>query len=120
MVIDASAVAAILLGEPEADAIERRIAGRHLYAPHLIGFEIANICATRTRREPERATAFLELLDVFADLGVERLDVDVQGVLRLALAQRLTAYDAAYLWLARNLGAPLVTLDRQLAAAASA
>ncbi|MDX1500848.1 MAG: type II toxin-antitoxin system VapC family toxin [Thermoanaerobaculia bacterium] len=30
----------------------------------------------------------------------------------------LTPYDAAYLWLAETLHAPLVTLDRRLAAAA--
>ncbi len=41
-------------------------------------------------------------------------------VVSLALATGLTAYDASYLWLARLLGAELVTLDRRLAAAASA
>jgi predicted nucleic acid-binding protein len=30
----------------------------------------------------------------------------------------LTAYDAAYLWLALHLGAPLLTLDRRLTGAA--
>ena len=30
----------------------------------------------------------------------------------------LTTYDASYLWLARDLGVELVTLDRQLAEAA--
>ena len=40
-------------------------------------------------------------------------------VLALASATGLTAYDASYLWLARRLGAPLVTLDAQLARAAA-
>jgi predicted nucleic acid-binding protein len=119
MVIDASALGAILLDEPEADEIVRRIAGQRLAAPNLIGFEIANLFATRIRREPERQAAYLELLDVFADFRIEQMDVDLHGVLRLAIATRLTAYDAAYLWLARHLGAPLVTLDARLAAAAT-
>ncbi len=36
-------------------------------------------------------------------------------------AQRagVTAYDAAYLWVASHLGAPLLTLDRELAQAAT-
>jgi predicted nucleic acid-binding protein len=38
-------------------------------------------------------------------------------VLLLAERKRLSAYDAAYLWLAKELGAELVTLDRRLAAA---
>jgi predicted nucleic acid-binding protein len=37
--------------------------------------------------------------------------------LELAAATGLTAYDASYLWLARRLGADLVTLDKQLAKA---
>jgi predicted nucleic acid-binding protein len=31
------------------------------------------------------------------------------------MATKLTAYDAGYIWLARDLDADLVTLDRQLA-----
>jgi predicted nucleic acid-binding protein len=38
-------------------------------------------------------------------------------VVDLASATGLTAYDASYLWLARHLGAPLVTLDSRLARA---
>jgi predicted nucleic acid-binding protein len=36
----------------------------------------------------------------------------------LAVQTQLTAYDAAYLWLARHLGAELVTFDATLKAAA--
>ncbi len=53
-------------------------------------------------------------------LGVEEIAVDHDGALELAAATGLTAYDASYLWLARQLGAELVTLDRQLARAAAA
>ena len=45
--------------------------------------------------------------------------VDHDGTLEVAAATDLTAYDAGYLWLARQLGAELVTLDRQLAEAAA-
>jgi len=38
----------------------------------------------------------------------------------LALETGLTVYDASYLWLARRLGAELVTLDKALDAAARA
>ena len=38
----------------------------------------------------------------------------------LGLATGLTAYDASYLWLAKELGAELVTLDKALRKAADA
>jgi predicted nucleic acid-binding protein len=41
-------------------------------------------------------------------------------VLPMAVATGLTPYDASYLWLARQRGLPLVTLDAQLARAAAA
>ena len=43
--------------------------------------------------------------------------MDRVAVLDLAERTGLTAYDASYLWLARELKAELVTLDRKLAAA---
>jgi predicted nucleic acid-binding protein len=117
-VVDASAVAAILLNEPEADALQRRLAGQQLAAPHLIALEIANICANRVRREPARHEALLALLPVFEGFNIRQHPVDAAGLLCLALGTRLTACDAAYLWLARHLGAPLVSLDDRLASAA--
>ena len=49
-------------------------------------------------------------------LKVETVAVDSIAVLDLAERTGLTAYDASYLWLARELEAELVTLDRKLAA----
>ena len=44
----------------------------------------------------------------------------VGSVVELALETGLTAYDASYLWLARQFGADLVTLDKALDKAATA
>lgn len=41
--------------------------------------------------------------------------VEHDQVVQLALATGLSAYDAAYLWLSRQLQAELVTLDQRLA-----
>ncbi|MBV9740236.1 MAG: type II toxin-antitoxin system VapC family toxin [Hyphomicrobiales bacterium] len=48
---------------------------------------------------------------------METVTVDLTATLDLAESAGLTAYDASYLWLARALGAELVTLDRKLTAA---
>ena len=40
-------------------------------------------------------------------------------ILEIALTTGLTAYDASYLWLARQLAAELVTLDKELRQAAA-
>ena len=50
---------------------------------------------------------------------VEEMIIDHDGALDLAARTGLTAYDASHLWLARQLGAELVTLDRRLERATS-
>lgn len=116
-VVDASAVAALLFGEPEAEAIAGRLADARLVAPHLLAFELANVCLLKTRRHPQQKPALMAAFRLRARLRVEEIALDHEGTLELAAATGLTVYDASYLWLARTLGADLVTLDRRLAKA---
>ena len=89
-------------------------------APALLGFELANVCLIKTRRHPEQEPALAAAFALRHRLGVEEMAVDHDDALDLAARTGLTAYDASYLWLARQLGADLVTLDRQLEQAATA
>jgi hypothetical protein len=52
-VVDASAVAALLFGEPEADAIAGRLDDARLVAPGLLAFELANVCLVKMCRHPD-------------------------------------------------------------------
>ncbi len=116
-VVDASALAALLFGEPEADAVAEQLGDARLVAPALLGFELANICLVKSRRHPDQRLALTAAFRLRDRLAVDEVGVDHDGALALAAATGLTAYDASYLWLARRLGADLVTLDRQLAKA---
>jgi predicted nucleic acid-binding protein len=116
-VVDASALAAMLFGEPEADAIASRLADARLVAPALLGFELANVCLIKSRRHPEQRSALAAAFRLRTHLAVEEIAVDHEAALELAVTTGLTVYDASYLWLARQLGAELVTLDQQLARA---
>lgn len=118
-VIDASALAALLFDEPEADDIVSLIANTRLAAPNLIGFEVANVCVMKCRRNPSERLKLLSAFGCLADFRVEQVEVDQKAVSNLALETGLTAYDASYLWLANRLGASIVTLDKQLAKAAA-
>lgn len=51
-------------------------------------------------------------------MSIAQHDVQVLETIELARRTGLSAYDASYLWLARHLGAELVTLDAKLANAA--
>lgn len=113
-VVDASAIAALLFGEPEASAIAARIEGAHLFAPQLLAFEIANVCWVKCRRHPDKQQALRRQYLSLDRLGIEAVAVDHSAVVDLALREDLTAYDASYLWTTRQLNAELVTLDKAL------
>ncbi len=118
-VVDASALAALLFGEMEAETIAGQLGGSRLVAPGLLAFELANVCLIKGRRHPQQRSALEMAYRLRHRLGVEEVAVDHDGVLELAATTGLTAYDASYLWLSRELGAELVTLDRQLVKAAA-
>jgi predicted nucleic acid-binding protein len=116
-VVDASALAALLFAEPEAEAIAGRLKGARLAAPSLMDFELANVCLTKIRRQPSQQDALRAAFRLAHRLRVETVAVDHAATVDLAEATGLTAYDASYLWLAQTLDAELVTLDQKLAAA---
>lgn len=115
LVVDASAVAAMLFNEAEGATIRAHIRGETLIAPHLVDFELANICWKRVRRAPGHAAVLLTMLAGLAHVNVNRVMVPPTDVAALAVQTGLTAYDASYLWLALSRDVELVTLDNQLA-----
>ncbi len=118
-VVDASAIAALLFGEPEAEDVARRLEGRALVAPALLRFELASVCLKKLLRLPELRSEILRAFDLLERLPIQVAAVDHVAVIGLAQQHGLSTYDAAYLWLARALGAPLETLDGRLRAVAS-
>ena len=116
VVIDASALAAVLFDEPEAEPVRASVRGR-LIAPALIRYELASVCLSKMLRHPER-TGDIEARHLLVDsLDLTLFEPDWPGVIALARRWALSAYDAAYLQLSLSRRAPLVTLDARLAAA---
>src|SRR5437868_1209042 len=96
-----------------------RLAHLSLHAPTLIEYEMASAALRRSRRDPAETPRFFSGLLAALDLGIELHPVDYVGAMTLAVTTNLSVYDAAYLWLARHLALPLITLDRKLAGAAA-
>lgn len=119
VVVDASALAAIAFGEPDADRCGRMLDRAVLHAPSLLQYEMAKVARKKCRESPERSRDIATALSLALGRhhGIVYHDPNPVDVLLLANATGLSPYDASYLWLAGFLGADLITLDRQLAAA---
>jgi predicted nucleic acid-binding protein len=118
LVVDCSVVVAALFDEADADAATRALAGRALHAPALLPFEFANVARSKSRSGAP-AQRVQQALQTFDDLRIELHPLAAAELHATALAHGLTAYDAAYLALARALQAPLLSFDLKLADAAA-
>jgi len=118
VVVDASALAALLFGEPDGPAVARRMEGRPLLAPTLLRYEMASVCVKKIGEDPEQTAGLLSALRLMPRMGIREVQVPTEGLTEVARESGLTANDAAYLWLAREMGAQVVSLDRRLRKAA--
>ena len=57
IVVDVSAIAAVLFGEPEGSRVAEQLGDSSLVAPTLFSYEIANICWKKLRRYPEKTAS---------------------------------------------------------------
>jgi len=118
VVVDASAVAAIMFGEPEGATLAAHLADETLLAPTLIDYELTNLTLKKARLQPEMVPQLLLALREALSLPISRIQAPGTDVFVLATTTGLTAYDASYLWIAQTRDVELVTLDRRLARAA--
>lgn len=118
-VVDASSLAALLFGEPEAARVANLLEGAERIAPSLVRYEMASVCLKKQHAYPDLRDPLLSALDLYPQLGIVEAEVPATELTRLASDARVTAYDAAYLWVALLVRAPLLTLDRKLARAAT-
>jgi predicted nucleic acid-binding protein len=119
IVLDASAVVDWLLQTPAGQRVEQRIYARNdtLHTVHLLDVEFAQVLrrllreGTLARKRAEEAMEDLIAVRVTRYAPVALLPRIWQ------LRQNLSAYDAAYVALAEELKAPLITRDQKIAAA---
>jgi len=113
-VVDASVLAALVFGEPRSEEALRLLHEQMLYAPFLLGYELAQVAVKKITRHPQECDNIIEALSLALNLEIQWVEVDYVAVVRLALDIGLTAYDASYIHASRSLGIPLATFDEAL------
>jgi predicted nucleic acid-binding protein len=118
LVVDASVLAALVYDESNAQDAFAWMSGRNVCIPHIADGEIANVGLNKVRRRVLGLGAVTEALAFYETLDVQRYPIAVSAAMQLGHRYALSAYDAAYLWLAEMLAAPLATFDARLGEAA--
>jgi predicted nucleic acid-binding protein len=116
IVVDTNLVAYLLITGPHTALVERVFEHDPEWgAPLLLQSEFRNVLARRVRAgESPLESAFAAARA--AELLVEEREFQPAGehVLRLAEASGCSAYDCEFVAVARDLGVPLVTFDREV------
>ena len=110
---------------PYADSVLNRLAtGDTAIVPILWFYEASAVLSRAQNTGALAASKAAEFISELTNLNITADDAGVARVLtdvhQLAVSQRLTSYDAAYLELAIRLNLPLATLDDDLIRAAGA
>ncbi|HHI88376.1 MAG TPA: PIN domain-containing protein [Hellea balneolensis] len=102
----------------ETDALLERTRDFGAYVPDLWGYEVSNVLLQahkRGRLSENQISAMLELLWALPVTIVSSSDLAAfKTNLTLAMSEKLTTYDAAYLALALSKHLPLATMDKAL------
>jgi predicted nucleic acid-binding protein len=123
IVLDASALIAWLVDDeevPQADAAVVRAKEEGAIAPLIWWYEVRNSLIVNERRGRLSKGRFAEAVAAIAQLRVDIDPAMPEDVVAIARRRAITAYDAAYVELAKRRRLPLATLDGRLAAAAAA
>jgi predicted nucleic acid-binding protein len=118
IVIDTSALLAVIVGEPERERIVEITSGHTLVGPGAIPWEVGNAFSAMLEQRRLTLTEAQQGLRIFHTIPLMFVKVDITSALSLAHDAGLYAYDAYFLDCAVRHAAPLLTLDRGLKKAA--
>lgn len=113
IVIDASAVMAVLLGEPSRDRLIDLAREAELLAPPTLPWEIGNALSALFRRARLGLEQAMGALASLERIPIRLADVELAVAVALAHEKRIYAYDAFVLECARRYRAPLLSLDEE-------
>ncbi len=118
IVIDTSALLAVIVAEPERDRIVESTSGHTLIGPGSIPWEIGNAFSAMLKQRRLGLTEVQQGLEIFHTIPLRWVRVDLNNAISIANQTKLYAYDAYFLDCAVRHSAPLLTLDRALERAA--
>lgn len=116
VVVDSSAVVAALVGgSPEGDWARNAMQHESLVAPAHVHVEASNVLRRLVLADLVSRDLAVLMHEELGQLRIRAFPFQPLAARVWALHADITAYDAAYIALAEELGAPLLTLDHRLA-----
>jgi predicted nucleic acid-binding protein len=114
IVIDTSAILAVVGLEPERAELIRLTKGATLVAPSSVHWEIGNAISAMFKRRAIELDDAVRILDAYAGIPIRLLDPTLRQATELSHRLKIYAYDAYVIGCAINQRAPILSLDSLL------
>jgi predicted nucleic acid-binding protein len=118
IVVDASVLIAVITNEDEKEKLVAMTNEAELIAPLSVHWEIGNAFSSLLKRKRVSIDEALQAIEIYLQIPVRFVEVELSDSLKLANEFGLYAYDAYLLRCAEKYRFPLLTLDNRLAQAA--
>jgi len=111
IVIDTSAIMAVITDEPDRPAIINVTRGVTLRAPNSVHWEIGNAFSAMFKRGRITKAKALKAIALYQRIPIAFADVKLEEAIEIAAHHNVYAYDAYLLVCAQRFGSPLLSLD---------
>ncbi|MCL2834695.1 MAG: type II toxin-antitoxin system VapC family toxin [Treponema sp.] len=111
ILIDACAIMAVIVKEPERELVIQMTQNAVMVSPNMVSYEIANALTKMMKKKIIEKERLLNAFYYFKRIPIRTIDVDIEKALEIAWQYKIYAYDACYLELAQRLNLPLLTFD---------
>jgi len=114
IVIDASAIIAVIANEPEKTALIDLTNGVDLIAPFSLPWEICNAFSAMLKQKRITIEQAVQAVAIYQSIPLRLVEIELDEALKLADQLKIYAYDAYLIRCAAKYNTPLLSLDQKL------
>ncbi len=114
IVVDTSTVIAVVVGEAEKARLIELTKDATIVAPPSIDWEVGNAFTAMLKRSRINLAQAIEAIEVYQEISLEIVEIDLKEAIRLAGKHNIYAYDAYILQCAIEHNLPLISLDHDM------
>jgi predicted nucleic acid-binding protein len=111
IIMDACAILAVIVKEPERDLIIQLTQNAVMVSPEMVSYEIANALTKMMKKKIIEKERMINAFSYFKKIPIKTIEIDFEKALEIAWEYKIYAYDACYLESAKRLNLPLLTFD---------
>lgn len=114
IVIDASAIIAVIANKPEKTALIALTNGADLIAPFSLPWEICNAFSAMLKQKRITLEQAVQAIAIYQSIPLRFVEIELDEALKLAGQLKIYAYDAYLIRCAAKYKTPLLSLDQKL------